>query len=126
MSTINRELANELLKGNGKSKHGSAGYCLVRYQNRTKYDIPGVDLYDPDAKINCFDYAIFPNKRKYEEFMESDMVGGVDILWSSERFKKDEMKREQDAERDELMEGVSDIVLSYEDIEQAMPSRKER
>ena len=68
MSTINRELANELLKGNGKSKHGSAGYCLVRYQNRTKYDIPGVDLYDPDAKINCFDYAIFPNKRKYEEF----------------------------------------------------------
>lgn len=80
MATINKSLAEELVKGNGKCKKGGAGYCLVRYQNRSKYNLPGVDLYDPEAKVNCFDYAIFANKRKFEIFQENDNVGGIDIL----------------------------------------------
>lgn len=115
MSTINRQLADELIKGNGKSKQGTAGYCLVRYQNRMKYNIPNVDLYNPEAKMNCFDYAIFTNKAKYEEFLNSDNVGGVDILWASERCKKDEAKRELTEEQAELMEGVEDIIAEYEE-----------
>lgn len=115
MSTINRQLADELVKGNGKSKHGTAGYCLVKYQNRMKYDIPNVDTTDPDAKINCFDYAIFTDKEKFEEFVNSDTVGGVDILWASERCKKDEEKRELEEEKDELMEGVEDVIAEYEE-----------
>jgi hypothetical protein len=96
MSTINRQLAEELIKGDGKSKHGTAGYVLVRYQNRTKYDIPGIDLYNPDAENNVFDYAIFSSKQKYEEFLQADTVGGIDILWGSARFKKDEEKRQEE------------------------------
>ena len=117
MSTINRELADELLKGDGKSKHGTAGYCLVRYQNRTKYDIPGVDLYDPEAKVNCFDYAIFSNRRKYEEFMNSDTIGGVDVLWASNRFKKDEEARIRVEGEAELTEGLIGLASEFEDDE---------
>jgi hypothetical protein len=136
MATINRTLADELVKGNGKSKHGTAGYCLVRYENRTKYDISGVDFYNPDAEKNVFDYAIFTNKRKYEEFLNADTVGGVDILWGSERFKKDELKRVEDAEKEELLEGVSDILAEYSEEDEFIekqnaeilkkPSRRER
>jgi hypothetical protein len=121
MATIDRALAEELIKGNGKCKHGTAGYVLVRYQNRTKYDIPRVDLYNPDAEINCFDYAVFSTRRKYEEFLGSDTVGGVDILWASERFKRDEIKREQEAEAEELMEGTEDIINELPYLDERLP-----
>ena len=126
MSTINRELAEELVRGDGKSKHGTAGYCLVRYQNRTKYDIPGVDLYDPNAKVNCFDYAIFSSRRKYEEFTNSDTVGGVDILWGSKRFKKDEEERIRTEEGAELTEGIADLISEFGDEEIPGLSERER
>lgn len=95
MATINKNLAQKLIAGNGKTKEGSAGYVLVRYQNRTKYDIPGADLYDPEAKINVFDYAVFKTEKAYLNFLESETVGGVDVLWASEKFKKDELRREE-------------------------------
>ncbi|MCX6705346.1 MAG: hypothetical protein NT162_03360 [Candidatus Woesebacteria bacterium] len=126
MSTINRELADELLKEGGKSKHGSAGYCLVRYQNRTKYDIAGVDLYDPDAKINCFDYAIFSNKRKYQEFMESDTVGGIDILWGSAGFYKDEKERELTDVDSDITTEMAFLGQEFEDDETSEPGIRER
>jgi len=97
---------------------------LVRYQNRTKYDIPDVDFYNPDAKINCFDYAIFSSKRKYEQFLNSDTVGGVDILWGSEMFKKDEQKREE-REQSEEWDEIDNEFLNDDD-EVLGPSRKER
>jgi len=131
MSTINRTLADKLVEGNGKCKEGSAGYVLVRYQNRTKYG-PNVNCIDPDAKINCFDYAIFANRRKYEEFMNADTVGGVDILWASERFKKDEKvweEAEEAAELYSLAGDLSDLHPEYdgdEDVEIIKPGRKER
>ena len=102
MATINRQLADKLIQGNGKSKEGSAGYVLVRYQNRTKYGIPGVDLYNPNAEVNCFDYAVFSSKRKYEEFLKSETIGGVDILWGSQNFLIDEKKRKQEELWDEV------------------------
>lgn len=114
MATINRELADELIKGEGKSEHGSAGYCLVRYQNRTKYDIPNVDLYNPDAEVNCFDYAIFPNKRKFDLFLESETVAGVDILWASEKCKRDEAARELEEDSDEGWEGFGEYIINKE------------
>lgn len=128
MSTINILLANELVRGNGKSKFGSAGYCLVRYQNRTKYDIPNIDLYNPDTELNVFDYAIFSNREKYEAFLESDTVGGVDVLWASEKFKKDEIERISIEEKKELLEDVADILNEYgfEDDMSRKPSARER
>lgn len=126
MATINKSLAHELVKGNGKCKKGSAGYCLVRYQNRTKYDLPGVDLYDPEAKINCFDYAIFANKRKFEIFLESDTVGGIDILWGSEKFKQDEAERELAEQQAELMEGAVDFLNDLEDYPERRSGRREK
>ncbi len=122
MATISRELADRLLAGNGKTKEGSAGYVLVRYQNRNKYDVPGADLYDPDAKINVFDYAIFRSKRAYEQFMESDSVGGVDVLWASEKFKKDELKREEA----ELESEFESFVPILHDLQFTKPGRRER
>lgn len=110
MATIDRELAEKLVKGSGKCKEGSAGYVLVRYQNRTKYDIPGVDLHNPNAEVNCFDYAILSSKRKYEEFLESETVGGVDILWGSDKFQRDESKREQE----ELWSEATDFIVKDE------------
>lgn len=121
MATINRALADELVKGNGKSKHGTAGYCLVRYQNRTKYDIPGIDLYNPDAEKNVFDYAIFSSRKKYEEFLSADTIGGVDILWGSERFKKDEIRRELDEYSGEY---GTEVLVKLGLIK--MPGRRER
>lgn len=126
MATINRALADKLVKGKGKSKEGSAGYVLVRYQNRTKYDIPGADMYDPDAEVNVFDYAVFNTKRAYEHFMESDMVGGVDILWASEKFKKDEVKRQEKELSAELMEGAADMLYGLEKYTDIKPGRRER
>lgn len=121
MSTINKSLAQELIKGNGKRKKGTAGYCLVRYQNRTKYDLPGVDLYNPDAEVNCFDYAIFSSRKKFEKFMESDTVGGVDVLWASNKCKEDEEIR---VSTEELLE-MADLVDETE-TEVTRPSRRER
>ncbi len=126
MATINKSLAEELVKGNGKCKAGTAGYCLVRYQNRTKYDLPGVDLYDPEAKVNCFDYAIFPNKKKFDLFQDSETVGGIDILWGSEKFNQDETKRELAEQQAELMEGAGAILLSFDDEMEDRPSRREK
>ncbi|EKD52676.1 MAG: hypothetical protein ACD_61C00275G0005 [uncultured bacterium] len=125
MATINKSLAEELVRGNGKCKKGTAGYCLVRYQNRTKYNLPGVDLYDPEAKINCYDYAIFADKRKFEIFQESETVGGIDILWGSERFKQDEAKRELAEDKAELMEGTADFLNHLEDYPERRPGRPE-
>jgi len=123
MSTINKSLAQELISGNGKSKKGTAGYCLVRYQNRTKYDLPGVDLYNPDAEVNCFDYAIFRSKKGYEKFLESDTVGGVDILWASKKCKEDQQTREMAEELADIYQlDVSDTT----DFEVKKPSRRER
>lgn len=125
MATINKSLAEELVKGNGRCKKGAVGYCLVRYQNRTKYDLPGVDYYNPEAKVNCFDYAIFADKRKFELFQESDMVGGIDILWGSEKFKQDEAKRELAEQQEELMEGAIDL-LDFEDYPERRSGRVEK
>jgi len=126
MATINRKLADELIKGEGKTKQGTAGYVLVRYQNRSKYEIPNVDFFDPDAKVNVFDYAIFKNKKAYESFLRADTVGGVDILWGSEQFKKDEVKRQQDELNLELMEEFTDYIDPLDDLHFDRPGRHER
>jgi len=112
MATINRILAEKIVKGNGKCKEGTAGYVLVRYQNRIKYDISNVDLYDPDAKVNCFDYAIFANERKYLQFLEDENIGGVDILWGSKKFYKDEQSREEK----ELLDEAAAEFIDLDDI----------
>jgi len=126
MATIDRALADKLIKGNGKCKEGTAGYCLVRYQNRTKYDIPGVDLYNPDAEKNVFDYAVFSSRKKYEEFMQSETVGGVDILWGSTRFKKDQEARIR-AEAEAEMTGGLQEFFPYSDTKKLLKSAgKER
>lgn len=122
MATISRELADSLIAGNGKTKEGSAGYVLVRYQNRSKYDIPGIDLYDPDAKLNVFDYAIFRSKKAYETFMESESIGGVDVLWASDKFKRDELKREQA----EIESEFESFVPVLHDLQFTKPGRRER
>ncbi|HJZ06181.1 hypothetical protein A2634_01915 [Candidatus Amesbacteria bacterium RIFCSPHIGHO2_01_FULL_48_32] len=102
MATINRQLAEELVERNGRYKGDRMAYCVVRYQNRTKYGLSGVSLYDPDARINCFDYAVFYRKGTYERFMVSDTVGGVDVLWGSKKFNGDEEKRRRGEESREL------------------------
>lgn len=124
MSTISKDLAEELVKRNGKSKSGSAGYCLVRYQNRTKYHLPGVDLYNPESKVNCFDYAVFRKKSDYEIFLNSDTVGGVDVLWGSKKFHKDQQTREEK----ELLEESYALIdaIDETDLEIKKPSRRER
>lgn len=90
MATINKQLAGELVRGGGKYRGDKRACCVVMYQNRTKYDLPGVDLYDPEAPVNCFDYAVFYDRGRYLRFLDSDTVGGVTVLWGSEKFHKEE------------------------------------
>lgn len=102
MSTINKTLAQELVINEGRHKKDKIAYCVVRYQNRTKYDLPNVDLYDPEAPINCFDYAVFYDQARYLNFLEAETVGGVDILWGSRKFHKEDEEARLKEESDEL------------------------
>jgi len=82
MSTINKKLAEaeiERLKGQKKPKV----YCIVRYQNRLKGD---------SEKGIYSDYSICYKSRDYKALMQSDFVGGIDVLWNSEKFKEDKKK----------------------------------
>ncbi len=102
MSTIDKTLAQELVKNEGRYKGDKRAYCVVRYQNRTKYDLPNVDLYDPEAPVNCFDYAVFYDQVRYLNFLEADTVGGVDILWGSPKFYKEDEEARLKEESEEL------------------------
>jgi len=86
MSTINKKLAEaeiERLKEQKKPKV----YCIVRYQNRLSGD---------SEKGTYSDYSICYNRNHYDALMQSDFVGGIDILWSSEKFKEDEKKLKEE------------------------------
>lgn len=90
MATINKTLAEELVKNEGRFKGDKRAYCVLMYQNRTKYDLPGVDLYNPEAPINCFDYTVFYDQPHYLRFLEDETVGGITVLWGNEKFHKEE------------------------------------
>ena len=79
MPTISKKLAEEEIE-NLKNQKKPKVYCIVNYQNRTKGD---------SENMTYPDYSICYNKRHYDAIMNSDFVGGIDILWSSERFKSD-------------------------------------
>ena len=80
MPTISKTLAEREIKRLKKQKKPKA-YCIVRYQNRLKGD---------SKKASYSDYAICYKPSHYQALMESNFVGGIDILWASERFVKDQ------------------------------------
>ncbi|VVB83414.1 Uncharacterised protein [uncultured archaeon] len=79
MPTIDKALAEAEIERVKKQKKPKV-YCIVRYQNRLNGD---------SEKGIYSDYSICYNLRDYEALVKSDFVGGIDILWSSEKFKQD-------------------------------------
>ncbi len=104
MATINKELAEKLVKDEGRYKDDKRAYCVLMYQNRTKYDLPGVDLYDPEAPINCFDYTVFYDRARYLKFLDAETVGGVTVMWGSETFHREELEATKAEENREFTE----------------------
>ena len=93
MPTISKDLAEREIARLKKQKHPKV-YCIVRYQNRLKGD---------SEKMTYSDYAICYKRAHYDTLMQSDIVGGIDVLWSSERFKTDEKKAEYDELQNEAV-----------------------
>ncbi|MCH7759013.1 hypothetical protein IID20_01515, partial [Patescibacteria group bacterium] len=76
MPTISKDLAEREIERIKKQKRPKV-YCIVRYQNRLKGD---------SEKMTYSDYSICYNRVHYNALLQSDFVGGIDILWSSKRF----------------------------------------
>lgn len=91
MPTISKDLAEKEAARLKKQKRPKV-FCIVRYQNRLRGD---------SEKMTYSDYAICYKREHYDALMQSNFVGGIDILWASERFKAAEKKAEQDEVWDE-------------------------
>lgn len=91
MPTISKDLAEREIARLKNQKRPKV-YCIVRYQNRFN---------DDSENMTYSDYAVCYKREHYDALMQSDFVGGIDVLLASERFKKDERKTEQDELWDE-------------------------
>ncbi|MDO8557968.1 MAG: hypothetical protein Q7S09_02110 [bacterium] len=98
MPTISKDLAEREIVRLKKQKRPKV-YCIVRYQNRLKGD---------GEKIMYSDYAICYKREHYDSLMRSGFIGGIDVLWASEKFKTENRSEEMD-------EGdIEDYLLSDE------------
>jgi len=86
MPTIDKVLAEKEI-ARLKTQKNPKVYCVVRYQDRLRGD---------SEKMTYSGYSICNKRAHYEALMRSNNVGGVDVLWASERFTADAKKQEDD------------------------------
>jgi len=92
MATVNKEIARRLVENDGVFEGDPRVYCVVMYQNRTKYGEEGEIVYDPEKPGSCWDFAVYYDRERYLDMYDSPVVGGVEILWGSEQFFRDEVE----------------------------------
>jgi len=84
MFSVNKDIAEREI-ARLKCQKRPQVYCVVRYQNRLNGD---------SEKYRYSGYAICYKPKHYQALMQSNFVGGIDVLWFSERFKFDEARQE--------------------------------
>ena len=79
MPSVSKKIAEQEIEKLNRQKQPKV-YCVVRYQNRMNGD-------DVRGSYSC--YCICYKRKHYQALMRSPVIGGVDIIWSSKKFKDD-------------------------------------
>ncbi len=107
MPTVSREIAERLIE-KCKTQKKPKIYCIVRYQNR---------IFDKD------DWAVCYRPYHYDGLLQSPAVGGIDVLWGSERFRKD---RINEMDEDNLEDFLADCEFSLKEaLKKALKTKSE-
>jgi hypothetical protein len=86
MPTIDKKFAEELLEKVKVQKKPKV-YAILNYQNRLNGD---------SEKMTYSGYAVCYNKKHYDSIFNSPVIGGIDILWESEKCKENRFSEDED------------------------------